>query len=95
MPLEYLGAVGSESWNSQHRSGDVIVISTEMRVEVIGEDKIDKRENTDEQELRTEPQETSVREVEQQEAATSTEIEGDHCTAGGHGECQELGDARD
>lgn len=55
MPLEYLGAVGSESWNSQHRSGDVIVISTEMRVEVIGEDKIDKRENTDEQELRTEP----------------------------------------
>lgn len=55
MPLEYLGAVGSESWNSQHRLGDVIVISTEMRVEVIGEDKIDKRENTDEQELRTEP----------------------------------------
>lgn len=30
--------------NSEHRSGDVIVINTEMRVEVTGEDKMDKGE---------------------------------------------------
>lgn len=41
--------------NSEHRSGDMIVISTEMRVEVTGEDKMDKGENTDEERLRMQP----------------------------------------
>lgn len=42
-------------WNAEHRSGDVIVINTETRVEVIGEDKIDKGENAEEKGLRMQP----------------------------------------
>lgn len=42
-------------WNAEHRSGDVIVINTETRVEVIGEDKIGKGENAEEKGLRMQP----------------------------------------
>mgnify|MGYP007134231980 CR=1 FL=1 len=42
-------------WNSEHGPGHVIVINAEMRVEVIGEDKTDKGENTEEKDLKDAP----------------------------------------
>ena len=42
-------------WNSEHRPGGVIVTNAEMRVKVIGGDKIDKGENTEEKDLKDAP----------------------------------------
>ena len=42
-------------WNSEHGPGYVIVINAEMRVEVTGEDKTEKGENTEEKDLKDAP----------------------------------------